>query len=243
MSEQNTLGTAAKSDPVENTQSAKRKRSSIGFPYMDLDEAVTLAAAIHKNVGTGSCSVEQLAPWMKQSPTSSAFRTRLGTSRLFGLVDTERSDALRLTELGRLIVDAKRAREGRAKAFLAVPLFRALHDKFKGGVVPPVAALEKEMIALGVASTLKETARRVFERSAEQSGFFAHGRDRLVMPGFVPAENGHEEPEGQDKPDLGGGGSGHGSGGNGGAADPLIAALIQKLPKPQNGRLLTEWCG
>jgi len=51
---------------------------------------------------------------------------------------------LQLAELGRLVVDSKREREGRAKAFLSVPLFAAVHDKFKGGVVPPDAALEKD---------------------------------------------------------------------------------------------------
>ena len=128
---------------------------------MDLSEAIALAKALYNNVGTGTCSLEQLAPWVKQSPTSSGFRSRLNASRLFGLINTDRSDALQLTDLGRLVVDAKRDREGRTKAFLSVPLFAAVHDKFKGGVVPPVAALEKELVALGVASTLADTARRV----------------------------------------------------------------------------------
>jgi hypothetical protein len=88
------------------------------------------------------------------------------------LINADRSDALQLAELGRLVVDTKREREGRAKAFLGVPLYTALHDKFKGSVVPPVAALEKELAALGVASTLTDTARRVMERSAEQAGFY-----------------------------------------------------------------------
>ena len=138
---------------------------------MDLNEAVTLARAIYNNVATGPCTLEQLAPWVKQSPTSSGFRSRLAAGRLFGLIHADRSDALQLTELGRLVVDAKREREGRAKAFLTVPLYAALHDKFKGSVVPPAAALEKELAALGVASTLTDTARRVLERSAKQAGF------------------------------------------------------------------------
>jgi hypothetical protein len=122
-----------------------------------------------------------------------------------------------------LVVDSKREREGRARAFLSVPLFAALHDKFKGGVVPPTAALEKELIALGVASTLSDTARRVLERSAEQAGFYEAGRDRLVMPGLMHQDGGADLDV--DKPN---GGSG---GGGAGPNDPLIQAVIQKLPK------------
>src|SRR5712671_6348832 len=205
MADENPSGTTEKLKPDE---AGKRQRSSIAFPYMDLGEAITLAKAIHNNVGTGTCSVQQLAPWVKQSHTSSGFRSRLGASRLFGLIDTDRTDALRLTELGRLVVDNKRDREGRAKAFLSVPLFAAVHNKFKGGVVPPVAALEKELVALGVASTLSDTARRVLERSAEQAGFYEAGRDRLVMPGFVPQEEPNEPVA--EKQTNGGGGSGSG---------------------------------
>lgn len=216
---------------IKSEEAGKRQRSSIAFPYMDLNEAVALAKAIHNNVGTGVCSVEQLAPWVKQSPTSSGFRSRLAASRLFGLVNAERSDALQLNELGRLVVDAKREREGRAKAFLSVPLFAAVHDKFKGGVVPPDAALEKELIALGVASTLSGTARRVLERSAEQAGFYEAGRDRLVLPGFVPQENGPSDSGGDGSGGGVGGGTGGGDDGVDGLdLDPLLIALLKKIP-------------
>ena len=49
-------------------------------------------------------------------------------------------------------------------------------------MLPPAAALEREMGQLGVASKQTGKARQAFERSAEQAGFFAHGADRLVMP-------------------------------------------------------------
>jgi hypothetical protein len=226
MADENGEGAAIKIKPEET---GKRQRSSIGFPYMDLNEAITLAKAIHNNVGTGTCTLEQLAPWVKQSPTSSGFRSRLAASRLFGLINADRSDALFLTELGRLVVDAKREREGRARAFLSVPLFSALHDKFKGSVVPPVAALEKELAALGVASTLTDTARRVMERSAEQAGFYESGRDRMVMPGFTPVAQREEEKPLEEEPANGAGGNG--GGGKAPPIDPIIAGLLARLPK------------
>ena len=38
-----------------------KQRSTIGFPYMDLDDAVEVATAIHNNVGTGECDDDQQA--------------------------------------------------------------------------------------------------------------------------------------------------------------------------------------
>jgi hypothetical protein len=225
MADENGPGTATK---LKSDEGGKRQRSSIAFPYMDLGEAIALAKAIHNNVGTGTCSIEQLAPWVKQSPSSSGFRSRLAAARLFGLINTDRSEALQLTELGKLVVDNKRDREGRAKAFLSVPLYAALHDKFKGSVVPPVAALEKELAALGVASTLTDTARRVLERSADQAGFYESGRDRLVMPGFTPAMQREEEKPLEEEPAHGGG---NGGGGKQPPIDPIIAGLLARLPK------------
>ena len=119
MSDENNGGTVEKLDASDAAGKAKRQRSSIAFPYMDLNEAVNLARAIYNNVATNSCTVEQLAPWMKQSSTSSAFRNRLGAARLFGWRTLIAPDAIRLTEIGRMVVDPLREREGRARAFLA----------------------------------------------------------------------------------------------------------------------------
>lgn len=84
------------------------------------------------------------------------------------------------------------------------------------------------MVALGVAEKTKDRARQLFERSAEHAGFFAHGRNRLVMPGVAIKE---EIPVDQKDDQNGQNGNVGGGGGGAGGKDPLIAALIQKLPK------------
>jgi hypothetical protein len=68
-------------------------------------------------------------------------------------------------------VDPQQEREARARAFLSVPLYKAIYDKYKGGVLPPAAALERDVVGLGVAEKQTGRARQVFERSAEQTGF------------------------------------------------------------------------
>src|SRR2546430_14951345 len=100
-------------EQVENIQDAARaadgdasdgrERSTIQFPYNDLDEAVAVAKAIHENAGV-SATIDQLAAYMKQSMKSGAFRLRVSNAAIFSLTDNERGE-VRLTPLGRRIAD------------------------------------------------------------------------------------------------------------------------------------------
>jgi hypothetical protein len=210
----------------QNEESKGRQRSAIAFPYTDYSGAAEVAAAIHGNVGHGTCSATgQLAHWMGQSAKSSSFRTQLAAARLFGLIESDNAESYRLTPLGTRVVDPAQARAAKAEAFLKVPLFAALYEKYKTGVTPPSAALEREIVALGVSEKQKSRARQTFENSAEQTGFREHGANRLVMPAVVvpPATPPATPP---------GGGGGGGSGSNLGLdLDPLLIALLQKIPK------------
>lgn len=209
----------------------KRQRSTIGFPYSDYEGASAVAAAIHSNVGHGTCSISQLAPWLNQSQKSSTFRTQVAAARLFGLIDSENADSYRLTPLGTKVVDPAQAKAAKAESFLKVPLFAALYEKYKSGVVPPSAALEREIVALGVSEKQKARARQVFESSAQQTGFREHGPSRLVMPAVVVPPPASPAGTGDGVGSGGGGGGGGGSGGNVGLdLDPLLLALLQKIP-------------
>jgi hypothetical protein len=203
-----------------------RERSTIGFPYMDLKSSIELAEAIHANVGHGGCDDDQLAAWSKQSAKSSTFRVQIYAARTFGLLAGEGRKHW-LTELGQAVVDPKRAREAKVTAFLTVPLYKAIYEKYKGGVIPPAAALERDIAGLGVAPKQKDKARQVFERSADQAGFFEHGKDRLVAPGIQP---GRDEPKLEEPTKRNGGGGGGDDSGDTGV-DPIIKGLLVRLPK------------
>jgi hypothetical protein len=171
--------------PGKPEPSKQRVQSRIGFPYFDLDDAIAIARAIYNNAGN-QCTVDQLAGYMKQTMISGAFREKVRTAKIFGIVDGN----LRLTDIGRLIVDPQQERVGRAQAFLAVPLYAAIFEKYKGGLLPPDVALEREMIGLGISEKQKAKARQAFQRSAKQAGFFDQGRERLVLPsGVTPAQS------------------------------------------------------
>lgn len=104
-------------------------------------------------------------------------------------------------------------------------------------MLPPAAALERDIVGLGVAEKQTGRARQVFERSADQAGYFEHGKNRLVMPGVsmsssdapppppVPADD--DQPErkknkGGEPPDM--------------DLHPFIQGLLKTLPEPE-----TEW--
>jgi hypothetical protein len=198
-----------------------RQRSTIGFPYTDLEAAVEIAQAIHNHVGAGNCDDDQLAAWTGQSARSSGYRVQLYAARLFGVIETV-GGTHKLTALGKKIVDPERQREARADAFLRVPLFKAVFEKYKGGVIPPAAALARDMGELGVAEKMKDRARRTFSSSAEQAGFFEQGKNRLVKPG-VANRSDEEDQEKSNIFDLiyeGGGGI------------EIRAATAQRSPRP-----------
>lgn len=210
----------------------KRQRSTIGFPYTDYDSVSELAAAIHKNVGHGECSLAQLAAWTHQSVKSSGFRVQQAAAKMFGVIEGGAgAGKVKLTELGRKSVDPNKAHAAKAKAFLNVPLFDELYKKYDGAVTPPNAALETEIVTLGVAEKQKAKARQVFNSSAQQTGFRDAAPDRLVMPATIV----HDENE-QEQPTNDGGG-----GGNVLNLDPLIMALLLKIPEnldwPRENRL------
>jgi hypothetical protein len=215
---------AVVADEAADDATEKRERSTIAFPYGDLNEAISVVAAIHKNVGGGIADVDQVAGWMNQTVTSGAFRTKVNTARIMTLVKTGNAK-LQLTALGQKIVSPDTQAQARADAFLAVPLYRAIFEKYKGFSLPPNVGLEREMADLGVAEKQTDRARQAFQRSATQAGFFREGTNKLVRPGSAPTP---EAPEREKREEAGGGG---GSGG-GGDLHPFVDGLVKTLPKP-----------
>jgi hypothetical protein len=134
---------ASKVVDAEQDESDARQRSTIGFPYNNLGDAIEVAQAIHSNVGTGDCDDSQLSAWMNMSPKSSGYRVQLSAARMFGLIEST-SRNHKLSAFGRMAVDPQREREARARAFMNVPLYKAIFEKYKNGVLPPPAALERE---------------------------------------------------------------------------------------------------
>ncbi|HEV7252666.1 MAG TPA: hypothetical protein VGN97_06160 [Mesorhizobium sp.] len=223
-----------------NASVPERERSTIQFPYMDLGDAAELVQTLHQNVGRGEATEDQLAAWLNLSAKSSGFRVRIATTKMFDLIESN-SEGLRLTELGHSLMDPAQERRAKVKAFLAVPLYKVVYENYKGGVVPPAAAFERDIRKWGVAEKQTSRARQAFERSAEFAGFYESGRNRLVVPAsasFKDAED-SSPPDHQKDNDgaASGGAAGSRLGGGGGGGlpphlDPIIKGLIDRLPRP-----------
>src|SRR5215831_16160120 len=114
--------------PMEATE-RKIERSTIEFPYLDLDDAVEISQMIKAVNGT-SCQKEQLAARLNTAASGGGFNLRLVTAKMFGLITYERG-TINLTQLGIHAADALSEKLARVEAFLAIPLYRKLYENFK----------------------------------------------------------------------------------------------------------------
>lgn len=202
-------------EKAEDAGDKKNQRSTIAFPYLDLDTAVEVARAVYTRGGLSGCETDELAAEMNQV-VSGAFRLKTGTARTFDLIEKAGAGGgVKLTELGQQIVAEETEKAARAEAFLRVPLYAAIFEQYKGHLLPPRRALEREMEKLGVSTKQSDKARQAFERSARQAGFFERGEDRLVRPRVdLPTkrvEEQSEKPDDQQDRNSGGGGTGGGN--------------------------------
>ncbi len=157
-------------------------RSTIKFPYATLTDAVQIAEVVHNDYG-GECSDAQLAASLGSTTSSSTFRTKLAAAKTFGVIRRHRGRSL-LTDLGGRVVDPSKAARAKVDAFLNVPLYTAVHDRYEGSLLPAGHGLDTAIIDLGVTPKSATRARQVLLRSAESAGFFDKGKTRLVKPAF-----------------------------------------------------------
>lgn len=228
----------------EGADDKKREQSSIAFPYLDLDAAVEVARAIYNRAGLGSCDLDELAAEMGQT-LSGAFRLKTGTAKIFDLTEKDSRSGIKLSELGRQIVAPDTERAAKAEAFLRVPLYAAIFEKYKGHLLPPMKALEREMSGLGVSSKQTDKARQAFDRSARQAGYFEAGDDRLVRPRAElptrkidqprhPAAADHTPEDDRERKHLRD--EKHNRSDHSGGKDlhPFIKGLLETLPEPNS---------
>lgn len=215
----------------ESADDAQRGRSTIEFPYLDLDNSIEVVKAVH-SVEVDRCEWNQLATKLGVSGDGGGFRQRMIAAKTYGLLTYERGQVT-LTDLGIRASDPAHEKRARLDAFMVVPLFKQLFDRLNGQPMPPIAAIERMAEGLGVAPKQKDKARQVFQRSAKQAGLFELSSDRLSLP---PGLNGGAPKVAAPPPSatpIGGGGGGDGSDSG---LHPFIKGLLQKLPPPD-----AEW--
>jgi hypothetical protein len=164
---------------------SEREQSSISFPYVHFEDALTVARAMF-DAGGIPCTRDQLSGLMAKSGN---FVVKLSAARIFGLLDNS-GGKYQLTQLAynALDKDENRQREARAEAFLNVPLFKKVYEEFRGKILPPRPfGLEQVLVAFGVSPKQRSYARIALDKSARQTGYFQNeNMDRLVAPLISP---------------------------------------------------------
>lgn len=214
-------GAAAAAGNGSSAASEARGRSTIAFPYDDLAAATEVVRVAHEVYG-GKCTPEDVAARLDQQAGSGAFRNKVGAARVFGLIGAKRGE-VKVTDLGRRVLDRRTSADAKAEAFLTVPLYAALFEEYRTGPLPSDLGLEAKIKNLGVPVKSARSARQVFQRSAQQAGFFQAGTDRLVRPavnsiGVEPVDDDDDGDRNFGKdPDIG-------------MKPAIIAELFRRLP-------------
>lgn len=207
----------------------KRERSLVEFPYSDLQSAAEMATVLLQK-GGGSCDESQLAAWLNHSANGGTFRSRLSAAKLYGLLENPNKIVV-ITQLGKRVADQRSAATAKVEAFLHISLYASLYEKMSGFALPPAAAIERQMVNLGVVATQSDRARQAFVKSASQAGFIDGETGRFVRPGN-PQHDRSETPN----PDATKTGTSGGGGSEPPELHPFILGLVKTIPEPN-----TDW--
>lgn len=181
------------------TQPKKRVRSPYLFPAYGLGHAIQVAQRVETD-GGGTLSEETLAIALGGSSTkSSTFRLQTLTPRQFGLLD-KNGPNLSTTSLAKAIFKPTSDQEKANalwNAFLSIPLFRAVAERFEGHPVPQREAirniLEREF---GLQHNRVADAERVLMGSAREAGAMqtSGGNVYLALAGIAATTTAPAQP-------------------------------------------------
>jgi hypothetical protein len=231
---------------VARTTKKQRVSAENRYPMFDLNASLLLARAV-KEKGGNACTPEQLGGYLGvKNTTGGSFVGRVAAAKAFGLIRTvqgryeitERAEAI-LYHVTDLLRD-----QALRDAFLAIPLYRQVYDRFKGQSLPQEFGLRNLLhTQYGIPSGDRVTAAcRVMMDSAETGGFYrAHNgaRTHLVdpvqgTPSYATPPRDQGAPPDGDRATLNGGGGGGGGNGSSGVGLPsrgkLLDGMWEELP-------------
>jgi hypothetical protein len=203
----------------------RRPKSETKFPAYALNEALAVPDVIHRK-GGGTATEDQLAAYLgHKSPKNGSFAAKISAAKMFGLIENRGAEY-------RLSARAKKAlmpefeddrRQALVEAFLAVPLFKAVYDEYRGAELPEGLGLKNALRnKFHVVPGRLDVAQRTLMTSAEQAGFFnvRGSRTQMIVPpiGKVrpdPDSSGGRAPS-EENADGSFGGGGGGDSGDGG---------------------------
>jgi hypothetical protein len=120
------------------------KLGRFDYPDRTLSEVVGIAEKIAKDYG-GRINASNLASIFGIEPRGAGFQNRIDDIRSYGLMESEGRGYYRLTPLGERVVNGPDSLEAIKEAFLKVPLFKAMHEEFKGNLPEDKSAFTRRL--------------------------------------------------------------------------------------------------
>jgi hypothetical protein len=195
------------------------------YPRYDLDSSIEAARTLYEK-GGGTANADAFAEYLGyKSANNGAFLSRVGSGRLFGLLEGPSSETKLSSRAMEILKPDYEYVSGRARleAFRDVPLFGAFLQEYEGKPLPPKEGMLNVLETRF--SVAKEAAPNVLTcllNSAEQAGLFSVTGDRTKM--IRPPLGGGSPP---NKPPAD---SGAGGGGGSSSRGKLLDGVIEALP-------------
>jgi len=163
------------------------------YPVYDLDSSIAVARTI-RDQGGGSADQAHLAGFLRySSPKNGAFITRIAAARVFGLIESKERFLVPTPLASAIIAPEHPGRDdvrARFEAFMHVPLYRSIYERYKNAQLPPEMGLRNAMEThYGIPRARTQIAYRVLMDSAGQAGLYdARGGARTHFVAPVIAE-------------------------------------------------------
>ena len=149
------------------------------YPDLKLGEVIGYAQKISQDYG-GKISASNLAKIFGIEPRGQGFQNRVEDLRFYDLIEGQRE--FKLSILGQRLAANPEDTEARAQAFLKVPLFKAMHDEFRGK--PPD---DNSAFILRLKDITKAEEKAVSIRAARLRGHYNEALPYL-MPDIFPVK-------------------------------------------------------
>ena len=173
----------ATSQQRTGTTRKARQRSAYLFPAYGFNTALDIARRVEES-GGGSLTEETLAINLGLSAKSSGFRLKSLAARQFQLIGKQ-SDTLTTTPVAKAIfkpTSGEDAQRGFREAFMAIPLFKAVSERYRGQRLPDSRTfrnvLEREF---QVEHSRVQQAERLLLDSARDTHLLKHSADGTFL--------------------------------------------------------------
>lgn len=184
------------SDERSSTGRKQRQRSAYLFPAYGFTTALDIARRVEEG-GGGTLSEETLALNLGLSAKSSGFRLKSLAARQFQLI-TKQGDTLSTTPVAKAIfkpTSNEDALRGYRLAFLSIPLFKAVAERYRGQRLPDSQTLRNVLEReFQVEHARVQQAERMLLDSARDAHLLKHRGDGTYLVVSDGALGGQDDP-------------------------------------------------